>query len=215
MNANAGLPAKPEPANPADVRVTFGTAFVDRETGFYRAFGTITNHAALPISGMIRIIYYDANGRVLTVREEEADDTPFYAPILPGRTGYFFHIRDLRRINGEVDHIDAGLAYAMLEPQSPAPEFSHTAWQRSGDEATFKGTVRNAGNAGATSPSVVVVLLKGGVPIYAASTATLEPDPFPPGAAAQFELTQSYNLPADFDDVAFAFDCGPLSFDRP
>lgn len=205
-------------ADPSQVEVK-GTWYIDEETNFLHALGTVKNNTDHQISGMIKFNYLDASGNPITVDalEENAFDTvSFYAPIAPGATGYYERLRDLAKVGGTIAKVETSLDYAVLEKESPVMEITNMQWQEDGDgNVAVTGSVKNSGTSGCNFPGLWIVMLKDGMPVTI-SGASLDGDPetLAQGGEQAFSAT-GYVYDFDYDDVAVVAECSPTSFPRP
>ncbi|GIK58006.1 MAG: hypothetical protein BroJett015_36690 [Chloroflexota bacterium] len=194
--------------------------FVDEETGFLHIMGSIINKTDIPITGMISFIYYDTNGRAITVEalgeSGESDKVSFSSPVAAGDTGYFHRARDLSKVNAEIARIevDATSSYFVPETVSPAAEFLNLQWANNDyDGVTVSGEVKNSGDTVCKYPSLVIAYLQGGQ-VVEMDGQTLDVETLEPGQGTSFAF-EKYLIPAAFDGVDVVIDCAPTSFPRP
>lgn len=215
-------------ADPDEIEVIGGEWWVG-DDGFFHAWGMVVNNTDSAISGQLAFVYLDENGEAITSEDFEGtanyDVTSFYAPIAPGETGYFIHIRDLARVNGEIDEVELGLSYALLEPVTPIAEFSDVNFELAEDGSTLllTGAVENSGDTACNLAAVGVAYTSDDEVVWVHdSTAFLEDDPdaeqiLEAGEAVEFELTYYFfeNVEeGDFDGVVPFIDCSNTSFPR-
>lgn len=193
---------------PGEVEVTLGSWRL--EDGFVKVYGSVRNGNRLPISGQVRIEYFDADGKTIRLGDDGADSVPFYAPIAPGATGYFYRPRDVAKLSSRVTRVNVSLLYAVPEEKSPVAVFSGTKWSAK-DGLVFEGKVRNTGNTPCRMPSVAAVLMKGGKPVET-SEPSLGPDELLVGQELPFR--HEAMAPPGIDAVSFVLDCSPLTFPR-
>jgi len=193
---------------PGEVEVTLGSWKL--EGGFVKVYGSVRNGNRLPISGQVRIEYLDADGKTIRLGDDGSASVPFYAPIAPGETGYFYRPRDVAKLSSRVAGVKVGLLYAVPEEKSPVALFSGTKWSVK-DGLAFEGKVRNTGNTPCRMPSVAAVMMKGGKPVET-SEPSLGPDELLAGQELGFR--HETMAPPGIDAVSFVLDCSPLTFPR-
>lgn len=207
-----------ELADPSQIAVT-GSWYINEETGFLHAYGTVTNNTAYPISGMIAFTYFAADGSNLMVNDldpEAMDETVFIAPIAPGETGYYERLRDLKKIEGTVSDVTSRLSYAILEKVAPVIEFKDVKWEPSSEGGIdVTGSVTNSGPVTCNYPYVTVVFLKGSevAGIEWGEFTTADVTVLNPNETLAFDFNQFFT-PAEYDNVDVVLECSPTSFPR-
>lgn len=207
-----------ELADPSQVVVT-GSWYINEETGFLHAYGSVTNNTGYPISGMIAFSYFGADGSNLMVNDldpEAMDEASFIAPIAPGETGYYERLRDLKKIDGTVTNVTSRLEYAVLEKVAPVIEFKDVKWAPSSEGGIdVSGSVTNSGPVTCNYPYVTVVFLKGSevAGIEWGDFTTADVTVLNPNETLTFDFNQ-YFTPAEYDNVDVVLECSPTSFPR-
>lgn len=208
--------------DPSQIEVK-GNWYIDQETGFLHAFGSITNNSSHTISGMIDFMYYDENGQALLASnftedtDEErtsSDDVVFSAPIAPGATGYYSRVRDLAKVNGQITKVESFLKYAIAETGFPTMDFANLKWEVVDEVMTITASLSNNGNSACVYPSVMIAFMKGGE-IMAVEDGVFETEMDSLEVGQTQEVTvNKYLLPAGFDDIQVVGDCASTSFPR-
>lgn len=207
-----------ELADPSQVVVT-GSWYINEETGFLHAYGTVTNNSGYPISGMIAFTYFAADGSNLMVNDLEPgaiDEATFIAPIAPGETGYYERLRDLSKVEGTIANVTSRLEYAVLEKVAPVIEFKDVKWAPSSEGGIdVSGSVTNSGPVACNYPAVTVAFLKGNevAGIEWGDFTTADVTVLNPNETLAFDFNQ-YFTPAEYDNVDVVLECSPTSFPR-
>lgn len=199
------------------VVVTLGDSRITEDGVFVYTVGTIVNNTDSPISGQVRIEYFDKDGNSLNVsilgEEGQYDTTTFFAPIAPGATGYFDRMRDIEKLPTKPDTVRVSLEYAVMEKKAPAAKFSGASWEVKDGSLMIAGKVSNTGDLACLNPYVAGVLLNGGKAVGTITTG-IDQDQLAPNTSMDFSASNVVDYLPKFDDVQFVIDCSPLTFER-